>query len=126
MFLPETAALPAVAVSLACGVLAAALILLILRRCFASPSSTVAGRSWSWGRQTSVAVVAGLAVGTALWGLIGQIEEPLPTDDWISRKMSEGKVAPDFELIDVHSGKKIRFSSFRGSRPAVLIFASFG
>jgi hypothetical protein len=36
-----------------------------------------------------------------------------------------GDVAPDFELRDVHGGKPVRLSQFRGQKPVALVFGSF-
>jgi len=39
----------------------------------------------------------------------------------ISKLITQGEFAPDFELEDVN-GKLVRLSDFRGSKPVVLAF----
>jgi len=39
----------------------------------------------------------------------------------MSKLITPGELAPDFELEDVE-GRKIRLSNFRGSKPVVLAF----
>jgi len=39
----------------------------------------------------------------------------------MSKLISPGELAPDFELEDVE-GRKIRLSNYRGSKPVVLAF----
>jgi hypothetical protein len=46
--------------------------------------------------------------------------------DWIARKLPEGAMAPDFLLHSLAGGREVRLSSFRGRKPVVLIFGSFG
>lgn len=36
-----------------------------------------------------------------------------------------GSAAPDFELLTVDKKSKVKLSSFRGSRPVVLVFGSY-
>lgn len=44
--------------------------------------------------------------------------------EWKQARRPDGTPAPDFELRDLRDGTTIRFSRYRGSRPAVLIFGS--
>lgn len=39
--------------------------------------------------------------------------------------LSIGSVAPDFELATVDKRSKVKLSSFRGTRPVVLVFGSY-
>lgn len=39
--------------------------------------------------------------------------------------LSPGDMAPDFELPAVDKSRTVRLSSFRGSRPVVLVFGSY-
>lgn len=40
-------------------------------------------------------------------------------------KLAPGDTAPDFELEKADRSGKVRLSSFRGSRPVVLVFGSY-
>jgi hypothetical protein len=40
--------------------------------------------------------------------------------------LPRGTAAPDFTLPDVRTGQPVRLASFRGRRPVVLVFGSFG
>ena len=39
--------------------------------------------------------------------------------------VNAGSMAPDFELATVDKAGKVRLSSFRGSKPVVLVFGSY-
>jgi hypothetical protein len=39
--------------------------------------------------------------------------------------LEPGQAAPDFELQRLHSGERVRLSSFHGQRPVMLVFGSY-
>jgi hypothetical protein len=108
--------------------LAAGLSLLLLGR--------RSGRSWPRLWRAGLALGMGGIVSTGLFLLDRLVKAPLPVIeiaeiqnpmmDWMDQKMPEGEAAPDFSLVDTRTSNQVSFSSLRGDRPAVLVFASFG
>jgi peroxiredoxin len=45
---------------------------------------------------------------------------------WFRSRMPAGAAAPDFALPRFAGGGEVRLSGFRGHRPVVLAFGSFG
>jgi len=43
-----------------------------------------------------------------------------------ARPLTSGTAAPPFTLTDFRTGKKVSLDDFRGHRPVVLLFGSFG
>ena len=92
------------------------------RRRSVCPSSR--GRSWS----TATAVLfslglvslatAGVDVALAEWDKACRPS----SDDWIGETM----LAPDFRLPSLEKDRFVQLSDYRGHKPVVLIFGSFG
>jgi hypothetical protein len=93
-------------------------------------------------RRAAVALAGGLVVGGASFALdqrmqarpseVSQMGEaraaapPRPMPPWPKPVVAEGKPARDFTLPEARTGREVRFSRYRGRRPAVLIFGGFG
>jgi len=58
-------------------------------------------------------------------GRPGEIITPAAKGERLPDKLKVGDPAPDFSLPDSTGKKEIRLSSFKGTRPVVLIFASY-
>ena len=55
----------------------------------------------------------------------GEVITPAAKGERLADKLKVGDIAPEFTLASIDGKKKFTLSEFQGSRPVVLIFASY-
>jgi hypothetical protein len=130
VFEAESLPLLLAGVSLAGGMAAGALVVLLTR----PPKGR--GRVEQGRAALAVSVGVLVAAGTYAIDFVTHVPpkpspqpaeaEPYGYAEWMSRTLPEGTKAPDFTLADLRSERPIHFHALRGRRPAVLVFGSFG
>jgi hypothetical protein len=60
------------------------------------------------------------------WKKAGGFDGRPPEKTMSMELMSSGQTAPDFSLPSLHDGRSVRLGDFRGHKPVLLIFGSFG